>query len=37
MKPHLCYFWYVLRHKWYVMLVCFEYGLYWQDFNPRPP
>jgi hypothetical protein len=24
------YLWYVVRHRWFVMLACFEYGLYWR-------
>ena len=27
---YLKYLWYVLRHKWFVMLECFKYGLIWQ-------
>lgn len=30
MKKYLKYFSYVFRHKWYVMVECFKYGLYWQ-------
>lgn len=30
MKSHLKYLWYVLRHKWFVLLACFDYGLYWR-------
>ena len=24
------YFWYILRHKWFVMLECFKFGIYLQ-------
>lgn len=24
------YLWYLIRHRWYVMLACFREGLYWQ-------
>ncbi len=27
---HIKYLSYLVRHKWYVMLACFRYGLYWQ-------
>jgi len=27
---YLKYFWYVLRHKWYVMWACFGFGLFWR-------
>lgn len=30
MKAHLEYGWYVIWHRWYVMLECFKYGLIWQ-------
>ena len=30
MKKYLQYLNYVLRHKWYVMLACFDEDLYWQ-------
>lgn len=30
MRKHLRYGWYVIRHKWFVMIECFKYGLYWQ-------
>ncbi len=30
MKKHLLYLKYLLRHKWFVMLACFRYGLYWR-------
>lgn len=26
---YLKYLWYVIRHKWYVMLECWKQGLYW--------
>ena len=26
----LKYLWYVVQHKWFVMLECFKEGLYWQ-------
>lgn len=27
---HLKYAYYILRHKWFVMIECFKAGLYWQ-------
>ena len=30
MRQHLKYFSYIFRHKLYVSLTCFEYGLYWR-------
>lgn len=30
MKQYLAYLSYVLRHKWFVMLACFENRLYWR-------
>jgi len=27
---HLKYGWYVLKHKWFVMVECFKLGLYWR-------
>ena len=27
---YLYYLKYVIRHKWFVMIECFKYGLYWQ-------
>jgi hypothetical protein len=27
---HLLYLKYLIRHKWFVMLACFRYGLYWR-------
>ena len=30
MRAHWKYLRYVLRHKWYVLVECFKYGLYWQ-------
>lgn len=30
MKKYLKYFQYLFRHRWYVMLECFKYGLIWQ-------
>ena len=27
---YLQYLWYVIRHKWFVMLECFKLGIYWQ-------
>lgn len=27
---YLKYLWYVIRHKWFVMLECFKVGLYWR-------
>lgn len=27
---YLKYLWYVLRHKWFVLVECFEKSLYWQ-------
>ncbi len=27
---YLKYFWYVIRHKYYVGIMCFKMGLYWQ-------
>lgn len=30
MKRYLAYLWYVMRHKWFVMLECFKMGLIWQ-------
>lgn len=30
MRRHWMYLKYVVRHKWYVMLECWRYGLYWQ-------
>lgn len=27
---HLLYLRYLLRHKWYVAVACFEHGLYWR-------
>ncbi len=24
------YLWYVIRHKWFVMIECFRFGIYWQ-------
>jgi hypothetical protein len=30
MKKYLKYFWYVIRHKWYVGVECFKKGAYWR-------
>lgn len=30
MRRHFAYLKYVLRHRWYVMLACFRYGLWWR-------
>jgi hypothetical protein len=30
MRKHLRYFWYVLRHKWFVFLACCRYGIIWR-------
>ena len=30
MTKYFKYFWYIIRHKWFVMLACFDMGLYWQ-------
>jgi len=30
LKPHLCYLWYVLRHKWCVLLECWYLGIRWR-------
>ena len=30
MKIYTRYLWYVLRHKWFVMLACFRGGLFWR-------
>jgi hypothetical protein len=30
MKKHLKYLWYLIRHKWYVFLLCIEYGIIWR-------
>ena len=27
---YLKYAWYIIKHKWYVMIECFKVGLYWQ-------
>lgn len=27
---YLKYLWYVIRHKWYVMVECFRMGIYWR-------
>lgn len=41
MKKYVKYFWYVMRHKWYVMIECFKYGIYWRgiihDFSKFRP
>jgi hypothetical protein len=29
-KRYTNYLWYVLRHKWFVTMECFRYGLYWR-------
>lgn len=29
-NKYIKYTWYLLRHKWYVMLYCFGLGLYWR-------
>jgi hypothetical protein len=29
MKPYLRYLWYVLRHKWFVLVACWARGHYW--------
>lgn len=33
MNKHLKYLSYVLRHKWYVLVECWKYGLYWQGIS----
>lgn len=30
MRRYIAYLKYVVQHKWYVMMECFELGLYWQ-------
>lgn len=30
MKKHLKYFWYLVRHKWYVFFACLKYGILWR-------
>ena len=30
MNKHLKYMWYVIRHKYYVLIECFKVGLYWR-------
>ena len=30
MKKYIKYFKYLIKHKWYVMLECFKFGLYWR-------
>lgn len=30
MKKYFHYIWYVLRHKWFVLLECWRHGLYWR-------
>jgi hypothetical protein len=30
MLAHVKYLWYVLRHRWFVMLACFRCGLIWR-------
>lgn len=30
MKKYFKYLWYLLKHKWYVMIECFRVGLYYQ-------
>ena len=27
---YLKYFWYIIKHKWFVMIECFKKGLYWR-------
>ena len=27
---YLRYLWYIIRHKWFVMMACFDHGLYWR-------
>jgi len=27
---HVNYSWYIIKHKWFVMLECFKIGLFWQ-------
>lgn len=30
MLPSLKYLWYMIRHKWFVLIECWKTGLYWQ-------
>ena len=30
MKRYLCYLWYIVRHKYYVMIACFKIGASWR-------
>ena len=30
MKKYLRYLWYIVRHKWFVLLGCWNYGLLWR-------
>jgi len=30
MLKYIKYFWYVVKHKWFVLLECWKEGLYWQ-------
>jgi hypothetical protein len=30
MKKYFKYFWYIVKHKWYVGIFCFKEGLYWR-------
>ena len=30
MRRYIVYFWYVIKHKWFVVLECFKQGLIWQ-------
>lgn len=30
MSEYFRYLWYIIRHKWYVMIECFKVGLFWR-------